>query len=87
MLAQSNPPAVHAGEDRSSPAAGAPAQYWFTGHPEYEAKSVADLVRQNVQIGFAMRAGDAVYVAEIRRHVLTDDDLNAAARAVIGGEA
>ena len=87
MLAQSNPPAVHAGEDQSSPAACAPAEYWFTTHPEYDAKSVAQLVAQNERGGFAMRAGDAVYVAEIRRHVLTDADLDAAARAVIGGAA
>lgn len=87
MLAQSNPPAVHAGKDQSSQAVGAPAQYWFTTHPEYEAKSVADLVVQNERDGFVMRPGDAVYVAEIRRHVLTEDDLNAAARAVIGGAA
>jgi hypothetical protein len=87
MLAQSNAPAVHAGENQSSPATSAPGQYWYTTHPEYEAKSVADLVANNHRGGFEMRVGDAVYVAEIRRHVLTDADLNAAARAVIGGAA
>lgn len=82
MLAQTNLPAAHVGEDQSSPAAVAQ-QYWFTNFPEYDAKSVAELVVANERDGFAMRVGDAVYVAEIRRHVLTDSDLDAAARVAI----
>jgi hypothetical protein len=31
-----------------------------------------------------VRAGDVVFVTEVRHHVLNDDDLDAAARAVIG---
>jgi hypothetical protein len=31
-----------------------------------------------------VRAGDVVYVTEVRHHVVNDDDLDAAARAVIG---
>ena len=34
-----------------------------------------------------MLAGDIVYVTEVRRHVVTDADLNAAARVEIGGAA
>jgi hypothetical protein len=32
------------------------------------------------------RRGDVVYVTEVRHHVLSDTDLDAAARAVIGGQ-
>lgn len=32
------------------------------------------------------RTGDVVYVTEVRHHVLNDDDLDAAARTVIGAE-
>jgi hypothetical protein len=31
-------------------------------------------------------AGDVIYVTEVRHHVLNDDDLDAAARMVIGAE-
>ena len=82
MLAQTNLPAAHVGEDQSSPAAVAQ-QYWFTNFPEYDAKSVAELVVANERGGFAMRAGDVVYIAEIRRHTLTDVDLDAGARVAI----
>jgi hypothetical protein len=34
-----------------------------------------------------VRAGDVVYVTEVRHHVVNDADLDAAARAVIGSEA
>jgi hypothetical protein len=86
MITANSTLAVHAGEERSALAA-VPRQYWFTNHPEYDGKSVAELVVANERANFAMRAGDVVYVAEIRRHVLTDDDLNAAAHAVIRGVA
>lgn len=83
MITANSTPAVHAGEEQSS-AQAATQQYWFTNHPEYDGKSVVELVVTNERSNFAMRAGDVVYVAEIRRHVLTDLDLDAAARAVIG---
>ena len=82
MLAQTNLPAAHVGEDQTSSVVAAQ-QYWFTNFPEYDAKSVADLVLANERGGFAMRVGDAVYAAEIRRHVLTDADLDGAARIAI----
>jgi hypothetical protein len=82
MITANPKPTAHVGEDRSSPAAAAQ-QYWFTNFPEYDAKSVAELVVANERDGFAMRVGDAVYVTEIRRHILTDADLDAAARVAI----
>jgi hypothetical protein len=82
MLSEKVTPAAHAGEEQSSPATAAQ-QYWFTNFPEYDAKSVAELVLANERGGFAMRVGDAVYAAEIRRHVLTDSDLDGAARIAI----
>lgn len=82
MLAQSNPPAVHAGEDQSSPPAAAPVTSYSVLPIEPEAASLNELVIKNDWL----RAGDHVYVIEVRRHTLTDADLNAAARAVIGGK-
>lgn len=86
MLAQSNPPAVHAGEDQSSPPGCLPVMSYATEpreRAEQEAESLSQLVIDNEWL----RAGDVVYITEARRHALTDADLNAAARAVIGGEA
>ncbi|WP_314435877.1 hypothetical protein [Massilia timonae] len=86
MLAQSNPPAVHAGEDQSSPPACLPAISYATEPREPgvgEAATLSQLVIENDWL----RAGDIVYITETRRHTLTDADLNAAARAVIGGAA
>jgi len=83
MLAQSNPPAVHAGEDQSSPPAAAPAVTYSVEPHEPDAASLNDLVIGNDWL----RAGDIIYITETRRHTLTDADLNAAARAVIGGVA
>jgi len=82
MLAQSNPPAVHAGEDHSSPGA-APVTFYTVEPIEPEAATLNELVIENDWL----RAGDVVYITETRRHTLTDADLNAAARAVIGGAA
>lgn len=83
MLAQSNPPAAHAGEDRSSPKTAIAVRAFFIAPPSPDANSMQDLVIRNDWL----RAGDVVYITETRRHTLTDADLNAAARAVIGGEA
>jgi hypothetical protein len=54
---------------------------WSVGFPHHAAKSLAELakVRQWLQ------PGDVVYVADVRRHILTEDYLNAAARAAGGG--
>ena len=92
MLAQSNPPAVHGGEDRSSPefaersahwaSAQAGLDHWSRVRPVCGVPSLAELAEHEQ----TLRAGDIVYITQVRRHVLTDDDLNAAARAVIGGE-
>lgn len=81
MLAQSNSPAVHAGEDRSSPQAGAPVTSYSVLPIEPEAATLNELVIANDWL----RAGDAVYITETRRHTLTDADLDTAARAVIAG--
>lgn len=83
MLAQSNPPAVHVGEKRLSAQDPVLEQRWSITPPQHGAKSLADLA----QIRQWLRPGDVVYVVETHRHVLTEDDLNAAARAVIGGVA
>jgi len=94
MLAQSNPPAVHAGEDQSSPEFAARSahwdaarlgvdQYWARRRPSCGVASLAELAEHEE----TLRAGDIVYITQVSRHVLTDDDLNAAARAVIGGAA
>lgn len=86
MLAQSNPPAVHAGEDQSSPPGCLPAISYATEPREVGGDEAATL-NQLVIDNDWLRAGDAVYVTETRRHTLTDADLDAAARSVIGGEA
>ena len=86
MLAQSNPPAVHAGEGQSSPPGCLPVMSYGTEpreRDELEAETLNQLVIDNEWL----RAGDVVYITETRRHTLTDADLNAAARAVIGGAA
>jgi hypothetical protein len=82
MLAQSNITPVHAGEDQSSTARFAPVQGYSINHVETDAQTLVELVIDNDWL----RAGDVVYVITINRIVLTDSDLNAAARAVIGGE-
>lgn len=82
MLTQSTIPEAHGSEVQASTVAGA-SQYWSTDHPEYDAKSLAELASQ--QANQWLRPGDVVYVSEVRRHVLTEGDLNQAARAVIGG--
>ncbi|WP_306393414.1 hypothetical protein [Telluria beijingensis] len=81
MLAQSNPPAVHAGEDQSSSGAVPAIRQWSTEPPEPEARSLSELASAQQWL----RPGDVVYTVDVRRHVLTESDLNAAARAVIGG--
>jgi len=86
MLAQSNPPAVHAGEAQSSPPGCQQAMSYATEPREPgadEAQTLTKLVIENDWL----RAGDVVYITETRRHTLTDADLDAAARTVIGGEA
>ena len=85
MLAQQIAPASQAGEACTSPQGTAPtATYSVLRHDfEPEAGSINDLVFDNDWL----RPCDAVYVTEVRRHVLTDSDLNAAARALIGGTA
>ncbi len=86
MLAQSNPPAVHAGEDQSSPP-GCLAAMSYATEPRERAENEAETLSQLVIDNDWLRAGDAIYITETRRHTLTDADLNTAARAVIGGEA
>lgn len=83
MLAHENPSAAHAGEDQSSAQPAVSAQVWTTNQPVPDAESLTQLVIENDWL----RAGDVVYITETRRHTLTDSDLNAAARAVIGGAA
>ena len=82
MLPQSNITPVHAGEDQSSTARFAPVQGYSINPVKSDAQSVVELVIDNDWL----RAGDVVYVTTTSRIVLTDSDLNAAARAVIGGE-
>lgn len=85
MLAHETPPAAHAGEDRSSAAAFVAVQTWSVNPPETEpeAASLNELVIEHDWL----RVGDVVYVTTVQRHALTDADLNAAARSVIGGAA
>lgn len=83
MVSQQFSPAVHAGEERYSQPTAAPVEFYSIEPVEPEAASLNELVIENDWL----RAGDVVYVTQTRRHVLTDADLNAAARAVIGGEA
>lgn len=47
---------------------------------DQEAETLSQLVIDNDWL----RAGDLVYITETRRHALTDADLDAAARSVIG---
>lgn len=85
MLAQSNPPAVHAGAAQSLPPVCQPVMSYATEpreRAEHEAATLNELAIDNDWL----RAGDIVYITETRRHTLTDADLNAAARAVIGSE-
>ena len=86
MLAQEIQTPAQTGEEQSSPVA-ASAQHWFINRPESDATSLTELVIGENRKNDWLRAGDVVYVAEIRRHILTDADLNTAARAVIGGAA
>jgi len=81
MLAQEKPSAVHAGEEQSSPGAEPAIRQWSTEPPEPEARSLSELANQEQWL----RPGDVVYTIDVRRHTLTESDLNAAARAVIGG--
>ena len=81
-MAQHNTPAVHAGEAQSSPGAEAAIRQWSTEPPEPEAHSLSELASAHQWL----RPGDVVYTVDVRRHTLTESDLNAAARAVIGGE-
>ena len=85
MLAQSNLPAVHAVKDQSSPPACLPAISYATEPRERGADEVETLNALVIENDW-LRAGDIVYITETRRHTLTDADLDAAARAVIGGE-
>jgi len=93
MLAEKTTPTSHAGEDQSSGAGefAARTSHWsnvqaglsyFINRPEVDAESLSQLIVGNDWL----RPGDIIHVAEIRRHILTDDDLNAAARAVIGAQ-
>jgi len=60
------------------------AQAWSTKLPVIDnAPLTAVILRQSRKPA----VGDVVYVTEVRRHVVTNADLNAAARAVIGGVA
>jgi hypothetical protein len=72
---------------QSSTEAQAPTQYWSIDHPEYDATSLAELITADNYKNDWLRAGDVVYIAEIRRHVLSDADLDSVARAVIASEA
>ena len=103
MLTQENAPVAQSGEDQSSgalavrsayvdstpagvqaaQAEAAPRLSYFINRPEVDAESLSDLIIKNDWL----RVGDIVHVAEIRRHTLTDADLDAAARVVIGDAA
>lgn len=83
MLAHEITPAVHVGEETSSARSPIVEQRWSITPPQHGAKSLADLAHARQWL----RPGDVVYVIEARRKVLTEADLNAAARAVIGGAA
>jgi len=58
----------------------------YATEPRERAGCEAETLNQLVIENDWLRAGDIVYITETRRHTLTDADLNAAARAVIGGE-
>lgn len=91
MLAHEKPSAVHAGEDQSSPEFAARQahwhstqrgldEYWSRLRPNGGAPTLAELAAKEQ----TLRPGDHVFIT--RRHVLTEDELNAAARAMIGGQ-
>ena len=84
MLAQEKPSAVHAGEDQSSPP-GCLRAISYATEPREPGASEAATLNQLVIDNDWLRVGDAIFITETRRHTLTDADLNAAARAVIGG--
>jgi len=92
MITPSNTPTAHAGEGQSSPGLAAhttgsassqpgPDQYWARRRPSCGVTSLAELAKKEQ----TLRAGDIVYITRVCRHVLTEGELNAAARAVIGG--
>lgn len=92
MLAEKLKPASQAGEDQASPEFAARAayladaqanldSYWSKYHPG-GASSLGALAKQEQML----RPGDVVYVSEVHRHILTEDDLNEAARSVAGGQ-
>jgi hypothetical protein len=81
MITVNPNPAAHAGEAQVSPPA--TDRHFFINRPEVDADSLTELIVGNQWL----RPGDAVYVAEIRRHVLTEADLDEAVRSVIGGAA
>jgi len=85
MLAQQIAPASQAGEACTSTESKATIMTYSVLQPDFEpeAASINDLVFDNDWL----RPGDAVYVTEVRRHVLTESDLSPAAPALIGGAA
>jgi len=58
------------------------AQAWSVKPPAVDNSSLTAAILEQKH---KMLAGDVLYVTEVRRHVVTDADLNAAAHAVIGG--
>jgi hypothetical protein len=60
------------------------AQAWSFKLPAIDNVTLTAAILQQPR---TVRAGDVVYVTEVRHHVVSDDDLDAAARAVIGSEA
>lgn len=82
MLAQEKASAVHAGEAQPLSGAEAAIRQWSTEPPEPEAHSLSELASAHQWL----RPGDVIYTVDVRRHTLTESDLNAAARAVIGSE-
>lgn len=83
MLAHEITPAVHVGEETSSARSPIVEQRWSITPPQHGAKSLSDLAKIRQFLG----PGDVVYITCVHRHTLTEADLNAAARAVIGGAA
>jgi hypothetical protein len=100
MLTQENAPVAQSGDQSSgalavrstyvasalagvqaAQAGAAPRLSFFINRPEVDAGSLSALIIKNDWL----RAGDIIHVAEIRRHTLTDADLDAAAHVVIGG--
>jgi hypothetical protein len=58
------------------------AQHWSKDRPDLVPVSLARVATAHQWL----KPGDVLYVTEVRRHVLTDADLDAAAREVIGRE-